>query len=121
LIIGDRALQFRDRFTYRYDLATAWREMTGLPFVFAVWVSLHVFSQNLIDAFNSAQAKGTYDLDLVVKERKQVFPFFNISNYYKNHISYFLDEQKRKGMQNFLDLIHENKLFLDGQFINIVT
>ena len=40
LIIGDRALQFHERFAYRYDLATAWREMTGLPFVFAVWVSV---------------------------------------------------------------------------------
>lgn len=37
LVIGDRALALRDRFPYQLDLAERWFELTGLPFVFAVW------------------------------------------------------------------------------------
>lgn len=46
LVIGDTALAVRDamergetRFTHAYDLGTVWRDWTGLPFVFAVWVA----------------------------------------------------------------------------------
>ena len=40
LTIGDEALSLRAHPQYPYvtDLATAWREWTGLPFVFALWI-----------------------------------------------------------------------------------
>jgi chorismate dehydratase len=47
LIIGDAALRLRSgasdlprQYPYAYDLGAAWKEWTGLPFVFAVWVAL---------------------------------------------------------------------------------
>jgi chorismate dehydratase len=40
LVIGDRAMQVpREPFHEVVDLAEAWRELTGLPFVFALWVA----------------------------------------------------------------------------------
>jgi len=49
LVIGDAALKLFDaanrggawanRYPYREDLGTAWKQWTGLPFVFAVWVA----------------------------------------------------------------------------------
>ena len=49
LVIGDAALKlfddanrgggWADRYPYRVDLGEAWKEWTGLPFVFAVWVA----------------------------------------------------------------------------------
>jgi cyclic dehypoxanthinyl futalosine synthase len=39
LLIGDAALEAEGRFPYELDLGQAWKEMTGLPFVFAVWVA----------------------------------------------------------------------------------
>lgn len=41
MLIGDQAIAFRERHGegYRYwDLATAWRELTAMPFVFALWL-----------------------------------------------------------------------------------
>jgi chorismate dehydratase len=39
LVIGDRAMRVPDEpFPEVVDLGEAWREMTGLPFVFALWV-----------------------------------------------------------------------------------
>ncbi len=39
LVIGDRALEQRRISTFIYDLGSEWRAITGLPFVFAAWVS----------------------------------------------------------------------------------
>ena len=43
LVIGDAALvlgsNHRQRYPYAYDLGQAWKEWTGQPFVFAVWVA----------------------------------------------------------------------------------
>lgn len=37
VVIGDKAIQYKKDFAYAYDLPEAWRQMTGLPFVFATW------------------------------------------------------------------------------------
>ena len=39
LIIGDRALEQRKISTYTYDLGMEWKNFTGLPLVFAAWIS----------------------------------------------------------------------------------
>lgn len=39
VLIGDKAIAWRDQFKYSYDLAEYWNKATGLPFVFAVWAS----------------------------------------------------------------------------------
>jgi len=46
VVIGDRALCTKPAFE-SYDLAGEWKNMTGLPFVFAVWVHRVGFSQKL--------------------------------------------------------------------------
>ena len=43
LLIGDKVITARSnlsRYPYQIDLGEAWYEMTGLPFVFAVWMAL---------------------------------------------------------------------------------
>ncbi|HCY84497.1 MAG TPA: ABC transporter substrate-binding protein [Desulfobacteraceae bacterium] len=47
MVIGDAALTqtWEDRFEYRFDLGALWHEMTGLPFVFAVWVVRKTFAK----------------------------------------------------------------------------
>ncbi|MEO5890257.1 MAG: menaquinone biosynthesis protein, partial [Ferruginibacter sp.] len=39
VVIGDRAFEQRNISAYSYDLGLAWKKLTGLPFVFAAWVS----------------------------------------------------------------------------------
>ena len=39
LVIGDRAFEQRKISTFIYDLGSEWKKITGLPFVFAAWVS----------------------------------------------------------------------------------
>ena len=66
LVIGDRALQQRKVSPFIYDLGEAWQKFTGLPFVFAAWVSNKKLDQNFIMNFNEANAFGLKRIDEVV-------------------------------------------------------
>jgi chorismate dehydratase len=56
LVIGDAALVLtggRNDYPYAYDLGAEWKQWTGLPFVFAVWVA-----QRSVDAAAALAAHG---------------------------------------------------------------
>jgi chorismate dehydratase len=101
VVIGDRALEQRKISKYTYDLSAAWNQMTGLPFVFAAWVSNKPLGEAFEDAFNRANGYGITHLKEVVAE----FPYdtYDLSTYYNQNISYNLDAEKKKGMALFLE------------------
>jgi len=103
LVIGDRALEQRKHSTFIYDLGAEWRFVTGLPFVFAAWVSNKELSSQFIEVFNAANAIGLQHIDEIVAEHP--FPAYDLKKYYTFHISYMLDERKKKGMELFLSHI----------------
>lgn len=105
VIIGDRALKQLDNFAYCYDLAAAWKNFTGLPFVFAAWISNKPLPQDFINRFNEANAEGLNHIDEVVQANP--FPYFNLKEYYTEHIHYLLNEEKKKGLALFLEMIAE--------------
>lgn len=103
VIIGDRALEQLNNFEYVYDLAEEWKKYTGLPFVFAAWVSNKDLPETFIQAFNQANAAGLEKIDLIVKDT--LFTHFDLEQYYKVHIHYHIDGEKKKGLNKFLELI----------------
>jgi chorismate dehydratase len=118
LIIGDRALQFRERFGYRYDLATAWREMTGLPFVFAVWVSLKEMKKDWILSFNLAQQSGLSRKNQIVDAVSINNINYDLLTYYKININYHIDSCKQESIAVFLDM--GKKLLLDSYSTRLI-
>ena len=106
LIIGDRAFSANKKYKYVYDLPEIWKEMTGLPFVFACWISNKNIDKNFLLEFNSALKFGLSEIDKAVEIEKYNFLHCNNPNdYLNNKISYILDEEKRKGMKVFLSMI----------------
>lgn len=103
LVIGDRAFEQRKISTFIYDLGSEWRKITGLPFVFAAWISIKKMPEDFINVFNQANALGLQHIDEIVKENP--FDLYDLSKYYNLHLSYRLDAQKRKGMETFLKYI----------------
>jgi chorismate dehydratase len=103
LVIGDRAFEQRKKSTFIYDLGSEWRSITGLPFVFAVWVSKRKLPDGFIELFNSANALGLNHIDEIVEQN--YFELFDLKKYYNFHLSYKLDDRKRLGMQKFLEVI----------------
>ena len=100
LVIGDRALTQRLQSKYIYDLGTAWKEMTGLPFVFAAWVSNKPVSQSFITAFNEANAYGFLHLDEVIGENG--ITAFDIKSYYTQFVKFKLDKEMKEAKALFL-------------------
>ena len=109
LVIGDRAFEQRKISTFIYDLASEWKAVTGLPFVFAAWISNNPLSAGFIQKFNDANSIGMDHIDEIVSAQK--FELFDLKKYYTLHLSYKLDERKRKGMELFLKVIEENKFY----------
>jgi chorismate dehydratase len=101
IVIGDRALEQSKISAFMYDLATAWIEFTGLPFVFAAWVANKPLGEDFEDAFNRANAYGIKHIDEVVAELGT--QQFDLKKYYTENISYKLTDKKRKGLALFLE------------------
>lgn len=105
VIIGDRTFAQRKISKYNYDLGLAWQQHTGLPFVFAAWISNKPMSKGFIDAFNAANDYGLQKLDEVVEKYKT--GNVDLHEYYTRLIQYRLTDQKRKALQLFLQKYSE--------------
>lgn len=105
LVIGDRALEQRRISTFIYDLGSEWRAITGLPFVFAAWVSTQPLTDEFIKMFNEANEMGLHHIDEIVAEN--AFDVYDLKKYYTLHLSYHLDERKKQGLNRFLQAISQ--------------
>ena len=105
LVIGDRALKQRQHSTYIYDLASAWIDMTGLPFVFAAWVANKKLPEVFCTKFNQTTALGFNHLDEIVSAVN--FPEYEMKEYYTRNIDYKLDNDKKQALQLFLRYLSE--------------
>lgn len=103
VIIGDRALEQLPNFPYNYDLSKAWKELTGLPFVFAAWVSNRELPEDFLRKFNEANALGMSLLDEIAEANE--VSYYSLKTYYNHNIVYQLGPEQRKGLALFLEKI----------------
>jgi len=102
VIIGDRALLARFNFKYVYDLAEAWIEHTGLPFVFATWIANKPIPADFIKAFDLANEFGLNHINDVIESITDASSGYDLNTYFTKNISYDFNEQKKKGLALFL-------------------
>jgi chorismate dehydratase len=107
VVIGDRALAQRKISPCIYDLAGAWKTMTGLPFVFAAWIANKKLPQDFIKQFNEANAIGLKHIDSVIEENFN--DVYDLKKYYTKNVSYKLDKEKLKGMERFLEMLRDTE------------
>ncbi|RYY52299.1 MAG: hypothetical protein EOO09_21820 [Chitinophagaceae bacterium] len=105
LVIGDRALEQRRISTFIYDLGSEWRGITGLPFVFAAWISTKPLPEDFIRVFDAANEEGISRIDEIVASLD--YDVYDLQKYYRVDLSYNLDDRKRAGMKRFLGVIGE--------------
>lgn len=108
VIIGDRALQQLPNFAYIYDLAEHWKHFTGLHFIFAAWVANKDLPEDFVQQFNEANALGLKHIPEVIADNP--YPAYDLDVYYHQNIQYVLDEQKKKGLELFLEYLKEPSL-----------
>ena len=107
LVIGDRAFKQRLISPYIYDLGLAWKEVTGLPFVFAAWVSNKEVDADFVEQFNRANKYGLERLEEVVE--KNTSPHFDLRSYYTKNIEFELSVIKIKSVKLFIEKISKSE------------
>lgn len=110
LIIGDRALEQRKVSPYIFDLGLEWKKFTGLPFVFAAWISNKKLDKGFINSFNEVNGVGLSKIETIVKDNP--FSKFNLNDYYTKYISFQLNEKKQEALNLFLNKISSGSLIV---------
>ena len=100
LVIGDRALAQRNKSKFSYDLGLAWKELTGLPFVFAVWVSNKPMDKQFIEKFNMNNSYGLDNLEGIVASL--YYNFYDLNNYFRTNLKFILTDKYKEVIQKFL-------------------
>ena len=107
VIIGDRALSNLTEFEYVYDLGEAWIEHTGLPFVFAAWMSNQPIPDAFKTLFNHANAYGVEHIEEVLDQLPARTHGYDMETYYTKNIEYRLTDTMQQGMQLFLEKVKQ--------------
>ncbi len=103
VIIGDRALAARSQFAFIYDLAGAWVQHTGKPFVFATWIANKPIPNAFMEAFDKANAFGLTHLNEVIAAIPTSEQVYDLHTYYTQNISYVFTPEKKEGLNLFLE------------------
>ena len=108
VLIGDKTFGLAKQFPFCYDLAGEWIKFTGLPFVFAAWISRKPLPEDFSKSFQSALAWGvSHREDSTMMAVNPHITEQQLVSYLKNDISYTLDESKMKGLKLFLELLNQ--------------
>ena len=113
LMIGDPALASDFPDLDVYDLADHWREMTGLPFVFAFWaVRREVATASLAVAFQESKEFAMQHLEEIVREESARTGLSSklVHTYLTENINFNLEGRNLQGLQRFFELSAEMKL-----------
>jgi chorismate dehydratase len=112
LLIGDPAIEFaRAGHPHTlWDLGSAWNELTGLPFVYAVWALRRGLDNlKLRQALREAREFGLDTLDSIIRNRDDFDLEFR-KDYLGWDIHYHLGPDERRGIQRFAELLEKHGL-----------
>jgi chorismate dehydratase len=113
LLIGDPAMTFAREGLRVYDLASIWREKTGLGFVFAMWMAREDAAPEAraID-FAGARDEGLASVEEIAAAYEPLLrlPRAELRSYLLENISFSLDAEMKAGLDLFYRLAHKHGL-----------
>ena len=112
LLIGDQAIRFRQQYEsdYRFwDLAEEWKRLTGLPFVFALWLIRPGVAQakELADALRACRDSNLASLDQLLSEESEFPPEFR-ARYFREHLRFGFGPREKEGLLMFRALCEKH-------------
>jgi chorismate dehydratase len=122
MLIGDDAIWYvtRNGAPPVWDLGEAWMDLTGLPFVFAVWAAQREVcgsallranepvapGRALLQLLRTAKASGLAHIEQIVQDATEATPEF-LRDYYSKCVWYHLDSPEKKGLTRFQQYVKE--------------
>ncbi len=114
LLIGDKVITLRPQgFAFEVDLGAAWRELTGLPFVYAVWATLPQKDPGAVaDVLGRSRDVGVARATEIARREgpRAGWPVEIATKYLTEYMSYTLTGRHREGMETFLRKAAEHGL-----------
>lgn len=117
LLIGDPCMRANTTGLLVTDLGQEWLNLTGLPFVFSVWVARPGADHGgLTRLIAEAKRKGLAAVERVAEEECERVALDRAVClvYLRDHMRYDLDEGARAGLERFRQLAVEQKLIADA-------
>lgn len=102
VLIGDRTFGKKNTVPHVYDLGHYWKEMTGLPFAYAVWVSNKKLPDSFEQEFNEALANGVSRPEDVIQGLPE-YAGFDYKKYLTQSLDFHLTADKRKAIEKYLE------------------
>lgn len=112
LLIGDKVVNHGlIEYDLEIDLGSAWKSMTGLPFVFAVWASPSDDTAALADRLNRARNEGVAHAESIAANRGPVlgWPVDLAVRYLTRRLRFTLTDRHREAMTMFFDLVSRHR------------
>ncbi len=103
VVIGDRTFDLKNKYKYCYDMGEAWQKHTGLPFVFAAWVSNCELPAEFIKSFNEALGYGINHVNEVAEKYQPEYPNTDVKKYLTENIRYPLGTKQQEALELFLE------------------
>ena len=124
LLIGDQAIQFRQQHAAEFqfwDLGEQWKMLTGLPFVYALWLIRPevAHAKAVAQDLRALRDENLTNLDELIGEvvAGADAPAGNVeldreflTVYYRKHLRFSFGERERKGLQTFARLCVKHAL-----------
>ena len=107
LIIGDPGMTFPRSGLKVWDMATLWRNYTGMGFVFAMWM---VRDANIDVDFAGARDEGLTGVEEIVEAYRDKIPQMDLYKYLTENIVYRIDESMQRGLELYFELAHKHGL-----------
>jgi chorismate dehydratase len=111
LLIGDQALDFQLTSHHHqiWDLGAAWQELTGLPFVYAVWALTRARDTTpLRRHLREARRFGLDTLEQIIQSHRSDYPLALRRDYLGWHIHYHMGADEKRGLARFLELLRRH-------------
>jgi chorismate dehydratase len=109
LVIGDRTFPLHWKFQYIYDLGEIWQQHTGLPFVFAAWVTRKKLDPEFLSAFNEALALGLDYIPELICLMPDDYEIADLGQYFNQNIKYKWTPKKKQALEFFLKKLDYEK------------
>jgi chorismate dehydratase len=122
LIIGDQAIRFRENHAvgYQYwDLGEQWKKLTGLPFVYALWLIRPEVpdAKSIADRLRGLRDENLADIPAIasdvvadVADSKQVITQKFLDRYYHEYLRFGFGTLEKQGLQTFADLCAKHEV-----------
>jgi predicted solute-binding protein len=114
LLIGDQAIRFRQEHANEFqfwDLGEQWKELVGLPLVYALWLVRPevVDPKSIADRLRTLRDSNLASLDNLIVEEKEFDRSF-CDRYYREHLRFSFGEREKEGLRAFHQLCQKHDL-----------